>query len=98
MIGCNRNHKVYVLQCNTREMIEMTKTETISVRVSEDDKKIIQHYSNMHGITSSELLKRATLNKIEDEIDLEIYHNAMKEFEKDSTTYTTDEVDRMLGF
>jgi len=76
----------------------MPKTETISVRVSEDDKKIIQHYSNVHGITSSELLKKATLEKIEDEIDLDLYHNAMKEYEEDSTTYSTDEVDKMLGF
>lgn len=76
----------------------MPKTETISVRVSEDDKKIIQHYSNVHGITSSELLKKATLEKIEDEIDLDLYHNAMKEYEADSTTYSTDEVDKMLGF
>lgn len=76
----------------------MSKTETISVRVSEDDKKMIQHYSNMHGMTSSELLKQATLEKIEDEIDLDLYHNAMKAYEKDNTTYSTDEVDKMLGF
>lgn len=76
----------------------MANTQTITVRVSEEDKAMIQHYSNIHGISSSELLKKTTLEKIEDDIDLDLYHNAMREFKDDNTTYTTDEVDKMLGF
>lgn len=76
----------------------MTNTQTITVRVSDEDKAMIQHYSNLHGISSSQLLKEATLEKIENEIDLELYQQAMKEFEQDKKTYTPDEVDKMLGF
>ncbi len=93
-----RSKRAYVLHCNTKEMRPMPKTETISVRVSEEDKKMIQHYSNVHGMTSSELLKQATIEKIEDDIDLELYRQSMKAFEKDKKTYTPDEVDRILGF
>ncbi|WP_251943611.1 type II toxin-antitoxin system RelB family antitoxin [Staphylococcus sp. Marseille-Q5304] len=75
----------------------MSKSQTITVRISEEDKKIIQHYSKIHGLSSSELLKKATLEKIEDEIDLEHYNQAMKEYEKDNTTYSVDDMDSMLG-
>lgn len=75
----------------------MTKTQTITVRITEDDKKIIQHYSSVHGTTPSELLKKTALEKIEDEIDLELYNKSMQEFKKDQTTYSVDEVDEILG-
>lgn len=77
--------------------MEMTKTQTITVRVSEEDKKIIQHFSSVHGTTPSELLKTNTLDKIEDEIDLKLYNQAMEEFKKDATTYSVEEVDKILG-
>lgn len=75
----------------------MTKTQTITVRISEDDKKIIQHYSSVHSTTPSELLKTAALEKIEDDIDLELYNKEMEEFKKDSTTYSVDEVVEILS-
>lgn len=75
----------------------MTKTKTITVRVSEEDKNIIQHFSKIHGLTSSELLKKSTLEKIEDDIDLKLYIKAMKEYEEDNTTYSVEEVDEILG-
>lgn len=75
----------------------MTQSQTITVRVSEDDKHIINHYSRMHGKTSSQLLKESALEKIEDDLDLSKYKKAMKEFQKDSTTYSVEEVDEMLG-
>ncbi|MDK7284334.1 type II toxin-antitoxin system RelB family antitoxin [Staphylococcus pettenkoferi] len=76
----------------------MTKTTTVSVRLTEDDKRLIQHYAQVHALSSSELLKQATLEKIEDEVDLALYHQAMNDFHQDSTTYTPEEVDKLLGF
>lgn len=76
----------------------MNKTKTLSIRVSEEDKNIINHYAKFHDISPSELIKSSVLEKIEDEIDLKLYRESMEAYEKDSTTYTIDEVESILGF
>lgn len=70
----------------------------ITIRLSDDDMSLIRDYAKMKGVTVSELMRRATLEKIEDEIDLKLYEKAMAEYRADPVTYTHDEVGRMLGF
>ena len=69
---------------------------TISVRL-EDDAALIKKYAALHNISLSDLIRQTLIEKIEDEYDLSVYNRAMKEFQKDSTTYTLDEVEKELG-
>lgn len=53
--------------------------------------------SQTHSISLSQLIKEATLEKIEDEADLASYKEAMKAYNIDPRTYSPEEVDEMLG-
>lgn len=69
---------------------------TISVRLSDKDSELIKAYAEMNGMSISDLVRKAILEKIEDEYDLECYCKAMEDYEKNPKTYTSDEVKQML--
>lgn len=69
----------------------------ISLRLSEEDTKLIKNYAALHNISLSELFRQAVMEKIEDEYDLNAYESAMKDFAEDNTTYSLDEVEKELG-
>ena len=70
---------------------------TVSVRLNEEDERLIKAYAEMNNISLSELIRKAILEKIEDEYDLECYEKAMKEYNKNPKTYTIDEAKKELG-
>ena len=70
---------------------------TMSVRMSEADQKLIQDFAKLYNMTASEFVRRAVMEKIEDEVDIRIAKQAYEEYEADPVTYTHDEVGRMLG-
>jgi RHH-type rel operon transcriptional repressor/antitoxin RelB len=69
---------------------------TISLRISDDDAKLFKAYAALHNISISELVRQSVLERIEDEYDLIAYENALKEYQENSTTYSHEEVCRML--
>lgn len=69
---------------------------TISVRLSEEDTKLIKNYADINNISLSELVRNAILEKIEDEYDLECYKRAIEKFNKNPKAYTLDEVKKEL--
>ncbi len=70
---------------------------TISIRLNEEDAKLIKSYAELNKTTISEFVRNAIMEKIEDEYDLECYYKAMEEFKKNPKTYTHEEVKRMLN-
>lgn len=70
---------------------------TISVRLNEEDTKLIKAYADMNNISLSDLIRNAVMEKIEDEYDLECYKKAMKKYKENPKTYTLDEVKKELG-
>ncbi|MGM0419267.1 MAG: type II toxin-antitoxin system RelB family antitoxin [Thermodesulfobacteriota bacterium] len=69
----------------------------ISLRLSEQEKILVDNYAKLNGLTLSDVFKKALFEKLEDEYDLKL----IKEYEKkgDSLkTYTLDEVEKELGF
>lgn len=70
---------------------------TISLRLSEEDTKLIKDYAKVNNISISDLFRQTVIEKIEDEIDLAAYNKAYAAFTKDHKTYTLDEVEKELG-
>lgn len=70
---------------------------TISVRLNEEDTKLIKAYAEMNKMTLSELIRNAIMEKIEDDYDLECYEKAIAEYKKNPVTYTLEEVKKELG-
>ncbi|HCC03933.1 MAG TPA: CopG family transcriptional regulator [Clostridiales bacterium] len=70
---------------------------TISIRLNEEDAKLIKSYAELNKTTISEFVRNAIMEKIEDEYDLECYYKAKKEFDENPKTYTLEEVKKELG-
>ena len=72
-------------------------TMTVTLRMSDKDSRVIRDYAKLYGMTVSEFMRRAAMEKIEDEIDLEVALRAQADYEADPTAYSHDDVGRMLG-
>ena len=71
---------------------------TISLRMDEEDAKLIKEYAKVKNITVSALFRNAVLKKIEDEIDLELYHVAMKQHNENPQVVSFDEMMKEIDF
>jgi len=69
---------------------------SISIRLNQKESELIRKYAELNGKTVSEVMREAIFEKIEDEFDIYLYENAMKEFEKDNKTYTISEARKIL--
>jgi len=56
---------------------------TITVRVSEDEKKFLDHMAAFEGKSLSDLLKTKTLDSLEDAYDASVGDSAYEEYLKD---------------
>ena len=70
---------------------------TISVRLNDEDTRLMKIYAEMNNMSLSDLIRIAVIEKIEDEYDLECYEKAIKEYEEKPKTYALDEVKKELG-
>ena len=70
---------------------------TISLRLSEQDALLIKKYAEINGLSISELVRQAVLEKIENEFDVKAYKDAMDQLKEDNTTYSLSEVEKKLG-
>ena len=69
----------------------------VSIRMTNEEKELADAYAKISGLSLSEAIKRAYFEKIEDEYDIALADKALREFEKDPTTYSLDEVKKMFG-
>ncbi len=70
---------------------------TISLRLNDEDTKLIKKYAEMNNISISELFRQSVLERIEDEYDLDCYNKAMEEYKNNPVTYSLDEVKKELN-
>ena len=70
---------------------------TISVRLNDEDTALIKSYANLKNMTVSDLIRKAVLEQIEDEYDLQVYEKAMAEHKQNPVTYSLNEIEKELG-
>ena len=70
---------------------------TISLRLNTDEAKLINDYAKLKKQTVSEIMRNAVIEKIEDEIDLMAYEEAMAEYMNDPQTCTLDEMWKLIN-
>ena len=68
-----------------------------SVRLTEEESGLIRSYCAIHGISMSDALKRALIERIEDEFDLAEFESAKKRYEEKHVSYSLEEVRKELG-
>jgi uncharacterized protein (DUF1778 family) len=67
---------------------------TISLRLNSRDGELIRKYAKMKNVSVSELVRNAVIEKIEEELDVELFDRAFTQIKR---TYTLDEVKEELG-
>jgi len=71
---------------------------TLSLRVSDDEKVLIENYAILHGLSLSEVFKRAFFEKLEEELDMQtIKEYREREARGEVEYFTLDEVEKELG-
>jgi uncharacterized protein (DUF1778 family) len=70
---------------------------TITIRLNDQDDKLIRDYAKIHGKNVSESIRAAILEKIEDEFDLKAFEKAMVEYQTNPVVYSHEDVLRELG-
>jgi len=70
----------------------------ITLRVSEEEKEVLQKYADFTGVSLSEFIKSRVLESIEDEYDLKMIEEYEKNKKNHNTEfYSLDEVKKLLG-
>ena len=70
---------------------------TMTLRISDEDSRLIKDFAKLHGISVSEFMRRAALEKIEDEIDVRAAEKAYAEYLADPVTISLDEIEKEFG-
>ena len=68
-----------------------------SIRFFPEEQILIEQYASAHGLTAAEVIRKATIEMIEDELDVEICRKALENYEKDPVTYSAEEIKKELG-
>ena len=68
----------------------------ISIRMTEEEKKLAESYAKLNGMSLSEAIKRTFFDKIEEEYDIAIADAALREYEKNPKTYSLEELKKEL--
>lgn len=66
---------------------------TIILRVSDEEKRIIQETAKLNGETVSNYIRRKMLEQIEDEYDINLYNEAISEINDNPKIYSLKEVE-----
>lgn len=70
---------------------------TISFRLNAQEAQLITNYAKLKKQSVSEIMRTAIIEKIEDEIDLMAYEEAMAEHLSNPQTYSFDEMWKMIN-
>ena len=70
---------------------------SISIRLNEQENEMIKTFAKINNRSVSEFIRKAVMERIEDEIDLQDYQKAMADFKKNPVTYSMEEVAKELG-
>ena len=70
---------------------------TLSVQLNKEDEILFKKHAQLQGLSLSEMVRRAVLEKIEDEYDQECCREALEEIKKDPRMYSLSEMKKELG-
>lgn len=65
---------------------------TITFALDKKDRDLIFEYAARNGVSVTEYVRTAVMERVQDEIDLELWRRAKYEFDQDPTTYSAEEI------
>ncbi|GEO57581.1 type II toxin-antitoxin system RelB family antitoxin [Companilactobacillus bobalius] len=70
---------------------------TISFQLDDFDEKVIRNYAKSKDMSISSFLRTVVIEKIEDDIDDELYEQALQESKNGSQDITLDDVKKVMS-
>lgn len=67
-------------------------SSTITIRLDAEEKRLIGDYANAYGTSVSEFIRRTVLEFLEDQLDLQQWYEAKREFDRDPETLSAGEI------
>ncbi len=64
----------------------------ISLRVTKEEEKLFRDYAKFHGITVSELIRTAVIEKIENEIDIKDFDECLQLYNENKKLYGLSDI------
>lgn len=68
-----------------------------AVRFSPEEEALIESYRQLTGMTISEIIRRATIERIEDEMDVDMILRSVERYRANLKTFSFDEEMKRLG-
>ena len=68
-----------------------------AVWFSPEEEALIESYRQLTGMTTSEIIRSSTIQRIEDELNLDMIRVALSEHRSDPKTFTFEEEMKRLG-
>lgn len=69
----------------------------VSINMTDEEIKLAKAYAKLIGLPLNKAIKRTFFEKIEDEYDIALADNALRKYQKNTKTYTMDEIKQMLN-
>lgn len=69
---------------------------SFSIRLTDEEKSLVDAYAKLHAITLSEAFKSALFEKIEEEYDIALADQAYSEYLENPKTYSLSELEKEL--
>ena len=69
----------------------------LSLDLTEEEIAMLERYAVKNNISTAEFVKNTILERIKDEMDMEVYETAMKTYSRNPRGYTHSSVMRELG-
>lgn len=71
----------------------------VSVRFNDSELALIKEYASQYNLSLSDVIRKATMDMIEDSMDVVILEDAMERISKEDTKmYTFEEAGKEIGF
>ncbi|EUJ16596.1 type II toxin-antitoxin system RelB family antitoxin [Listeria aquatica] len=71
-------------------------SSTITIRVSDEEKEFIKKMATFYGLSVSELSRKQLLEALEDQIDLNVYKEALQAHKAKDESISLQEMKRVL--
>lgn len=65
---------------------------TLNVELGSEEAQLIEDCARSHGMSAPEFLRVCALERIEDELDLEAWHQAKEEFDREPVMVSASDV------
>ena len=68
----------------------------IHIKLNKEDKRIVKKYAKLNNFSPDVLMKNAFFEKVEDEYDIALANNILKDYKDNPKAYSLEEIKKML--